>query len=130
MAETEKVVVYPKYINLFFKQEEGFYDCIVTTKDEIKGPYKRKITAEIFKTKEWRRGDYIGGMGAGSVSDEILKEFTDELYFYINAKNWGFKSFNLYMALPKDLLNGEEHHTEDLSKSIKKSSCNIYLYEK
>lgn len=45
-----------KEISLFFKRE-GYYECILTTKDEIEDPYDRKITVEIVKAKKMDKGN-------------------------------------------------------------------------
>lgn len=115
-----------KEINLFFKRK-GYYECIVTTKDEIEDPYDRKITAEIVKAKKWTKGTYVGSMG--SCSADNLNSYTDDNYFYINAKDWQYnKDYDVYMAIPKTLLDNKEHYTENFSKSIDRSSCITYLF--
>lgn len=114
-------------INLFFIRD-GYYECVLTTKDTIERPFHRKISPEIVKAKKWSHGTLVGSMGASSASN--VGVYTDDHYFFINAKDWQYnKEYDVYMALSKTLLDNREYYTRDFSESIDRSSYIPYLFE-
>lgn len=118
-----------KTINLFFIRD-GYYECIVTTKEDISQKYDRKITVELEEAKEWDRGTYCSNIAAISMREHCLKEFNNEKHVYIDANKWLFdkRDYPLYIALEKKFTDGNEYHAKDLGLGIDGSSYMAFLF--
>jgi len=117
-----------KKLNLFFLRK-GYYECVVTTKDTITRGFDRKITVALHPAQEWLKCTLVGALASVPAPVYAFKKLTDEKYVFIDCRDWMFdKKYPLFLALPKEVLSGNEHYTKDLEETICGSSCNAFLF--
>ncbi len=114
-------------INLFFIKE-GYYACIITTKEEIGPPYDRKITVELEGNKVWKEGRMAGSHGACTIPRRLLPKMTDDKFLFIDCRKWLYNDRSeVYLALEKKFTDGGEYYSQNLEETIDGSSFNSFL---
>lgn len=119
-----------KTINLFFLNRD-YYNCVVTTKDQIDRTYDRKITVELQRGGNWREGSIVGAKGCAKISKKVLSKITSKDFFFIDCREWEYGNpKEAYLALEKRFADGGEYYSEDLSATLNDSSHNKFLFPK
>ena len=113
-------------INIFLFNESG-YECIVTTKETIDRPFCKKITLQLEPAKNWKSGIRSGPVGIIDIEPNLFRD----QYFYVKTEGWiGGMSKPGYMALNKNVADGDEYYSEDLIfMGTGLSFSSTYLFE-
>lgn len=117
----------PTSINLFFLEPASFA-CVVTTKEEIKKTYDRKLSVPLEKAREWKRAII---RGLAEVKDpQILRHF-DDRYFYIDISAFDPSLHEpLFMVLKKKFTDGLEYETDNLLNELGDRLGHVFLKAK
>lgn len=121
-----------KTINLFFLRDR-YYECVVTTKDEIDRSYYKKVTVDLHPAEEWDDGTYVNRQASSKIDD--LSRYTNDDYFYIDSRKWyhssGSEKNRSYTLLPKKFVDGQEYHTRSLlDEGVGDMGATIFLRPK
>ncbi|MFA6194246.1 MAG: hypothetical protein WC719_00680 [Patescibacteria group bacterium] len=115
-------------INLFFLRQ-GYYECIITTKETISTPYNRKITVELAGNKVWEKGTMVSSHSAIAIPKQLLPKMTDDNFLFIDCRKWENNDQpEVYLALEKKFTDGGEYYSRNLTETINDSPCNSFFF--
>ncbi|MDB4984710.1 MAG: hypothetical protein JWM20_889 [Patescibacteria group bacterium] len=118
----------PQTINIFVLRK-GFYEAVISTKDDISRSHEEKLTLELESAKPWKRGLHSGQFGSFSAPNEEIPKYNDDDYYFLNIKDILGEKKPIYLALEKQHVeDGGEHFASDIRSSLGNHRSRMLLF--